>query len=333
MNGTRTYFFYADEGLVAEYDAEGNELRSYGWQPESTWTTDPLWLKCKDGSATRLYWYQNDHLGTPQKLVDSTGEVVWSASYTAFGEAQIDIETVTNNLRFPGQYWDAETGLHYNWNRYYDPDTGRYPQADPIGFDGGDVNLYAYVWNNSVNWVDSNGLEIIPGAYQSEEDLQAIQQALALIAQCAPIAGKKLLEELQKKDGFVVEIFVTYPSVNDPYKDVMEHTPRPLGKRSEIDWYPKSTCREGLSPCPPEARRPSVIALAHELVHALDNKQGSQFEDKVRDENRARGTCDFREEEISENTIIDEFNINCPELIPQGNDRIEQRPGIGCEDK
>ncbi|MCP4285496.1 MAG: type IV secretion protein Rhs, partial [Gammaproteobacteria bacterium] len=135
VDGTRTYFFYSDEGLVAEYDETGNELRSYGYQPDSTWTTDPLWLK-QNG---QYYWYQNDHLGTPQKLIDINGTEVWSAQYTAFGEAQVQVETVTNNLRFPGQYFDPETGLHYNWFRYYDPGIGRYLRVDPIGFGGKDV--------------------------------------------------------------------------------------------------------------------------------------------------------------------------------------------------
>ena len=65
--------------------------------------------------------------------------------------------TLTNNLRFPGQYHDDETGLHYNWHRYYDPDIGRYLRVDPIGLDGG-MNLYAYAGNNPVNWVDPFGL-------------------------------------------------------------------------------------------------------------------------------------------------------------------------------
>jgi len=81
-------------------------------------------------------YYHNDHLATPQKMTDSSGTVVWSADYKPFGEATVTISTITNNLRFPGQYFDAETGNLYNFFRDYNPMIGRYPQADPIGVSG-----------------------------------------------------------------------------------------------------------------------------------------------------------------------------------------------------
>jgi RHS repeat-associated protein len=93
-------------------------------------------------------------------MISGNGTVVWSARYDSFGLATVGIETVKNNLRFPGQYFDQETGLHYNWHRFYDPETGRYVSADPIGLEGG-INLYAYVANDPVNWVDPWGLEKI----------------------------------------------------------------------------------------------------------------------------------------------------------------------------
>ncbi|HIP83470.1 MAG TPA: hypothetical protein EYH19_07865 [Desulfocapsa sulfexigens] len=110
------------------------------------------------------YWYQNDHLGTPQKIIAENGAVVWSARYDGFGGAVVGVETVVNHLRFPGQYFDAETGLHYNWHRFYDPATGRYISADPIGLDGG-INLYAYVQNDPVNFIDPEGLFIFTATF------------------------------------------------------------------------------------------------------------------------------------------------------------------------
>jgi len=153
VNGKKTWYFYSEQGLTAEFNAEGKLTASYAYKPDSPWTTDPLMLT-RDG---KHYFYQNDNLGTPQRLIDSQSKVVWQASYDPFGGAHIVTEQVTNNLRLPGQYFDAETGLYYNWHRFYDPVTGRYVSADPIGLDGG-INLYAYVGGDPVNWQDPAGL-------------------------------------------------------------------------------------------------------------------------------------------------------------------------------
>ena len=150
--GSRTCFGYSDEGLIAEYDASGNQTREYGYAPGSTWSTNPLFIR-QGGTYS---WYQNDHQGRPQKIVTSSGAVVWSATYDSFGNCQVDASsTITNNLHGPGQYHDAETGLYYNLNRYYDPATGRYLSTDPIE-DG--LNLYAYCFNDPVNLMDPEGL-------------------------------------------------------------------------------------------------------------------------------------------------------------------------------
>lgn len=111
----------------------------------------------------RVYFFHNDHLGTPQAMTDLAGRTVWTAEYEPFGKALVDQDPdgdglqVINNLRFPGQYYDAESGLHYNYHRDYDPETGRYLQADPVGQAGG-LNLYSYVLGNPVRFTDSLGL-------------------------------------------------------------------------------------------------------------------------------------------------------------------------------
>ena len=116
-------------------------------------STDPLLLK----QSGQYYFYHNDHLGTPQKLTAVNGAVVWAAKYNAFGKASVSIGTVDNPFRFAGQYYDNDTGLHYNWHRYFDIKIGRYLKTDPIGFFGG-INLYEYVSNNPINNYDIDGL-------------------------------------------------------------------------------------------------------------------------------------------------------------------------------
>ncbi len=91
-------------------------------------------------------------------MTDSSSTVVWAADYKPFGEATVTISTITNNLRFPGQYYDQETGLLYNLNRDYSSLIGRYIEADPVGIGEGDNHLYIYVNNNSPNSTDPSGL-------------------------------------------------------------------------------------------------------------------------------------------------------------------------------
>jgi len=92
-------------------------------------------------------------------MTDGNQALVWRADYEPFGQAAVTVQTVVNNpLRLPGQYYDAETGLHYNYFRDYDPMTGRYLQSDPIGLAGG-FNTYAYVGGNPLTNEDPFGLD------------------------------------------------------------------------------------------------------------------------------------------------------------------------------
>jgi RHS repeat-associated protein len=115
-----------------------------------------------------LSYFHVDHLGTPQKMTDSEQNVVWEAVYEPFGEATVTAEPhYANPLRFAGQYFDAETGLHQNWNRDYDPSIGRYLQSDPIGLNGG-LSTYAYADGSPTRKVDPKGLYTwadVPSAY------------------------------------------------------------------------------------------------------------------------------------------------------------------------
>jgi RHS repeat-associated protein len=89
-------------------------------------------------------------------MTDEEGNLAWQAQYKAWGEAILVVEKIRNPLRFQGQYFDHETGLHYNRFRYYDPETGRFISKDPIGINGG-LNLFQYA-PNPITWVDALGL-------------------------------------------------------------------------------------------------------------------------------------------------------------------------------
>ncbi|WP_210559093.1 MULTISPECIES: RHS repeat-associated core domain-containing protein, partial [unclassified Pseudomonas] len=106
------------------------------------------------------FYYQLDHLGTPQELTDYSGEIVWSAQYDAYGKVSAITlageDYLDQPLRFQGQYFDAESGLHYNRHRYYDPRLGRYLTPDPVKLAGG-LNQYQYT-PNPTGWVDPLGL-------------------------------------------------------------------------------------------------------------------------------------------------------------------------------
>jgi len=163
VEGMIIFYHYDPAGkLIAETDGSGAPLRDYIYLED-----EPVAVKIY-GAQAEIYYYLNNHLGTPQQMVDGAGTVVWQADYLPFGKAEVDPSSIVeSNIRFPGQYFDVETGLHYNWHRYYDPATGRYMTPDPIGLAGG-VNLYAYVQNNPVNFVDPLGLYWFRQSWQTD---------------------------------------------------------------------------------------------------------------------------------------------------------------------
>ncbi|WP_305885087.1 RHS repeat-associated core domain-containing protein [Pleionea sp. CnH1-48] len=152
VDGTPTIYLYSLGGmLIAEVDQHGVIKKEYVYQHN-----EPLALLENDS----VYFYHNSHIGTPEILTDKNQNVVWQAKYDAFGNTTINTELVVNNIRFAGQYFDSETGFHYNWMRYYDPQTGRYITSDPIGLAGG-INTYVYALNNPLTFNDPTG-EIVP---------------------------------------------------------------------------------------------------------------------------------------------------------------------------
>ncbi|NRA70809.1 MAG: RHS repeat-associated core domain-containing protein [Gammaproteobacteria bacterium] len=118
-------------------------------------------------------------------MTDADAIVVWQANYTPFGQADIVVENVTNNIRFQGQYYDHESGLHYNYFRDYDPELGRYIQSDPIGLAGG-INTYGYVGGNPVSFIEPDGTVAIALAFPGT--WVAVREAVAYVGSAAAAA-------------------------------------------------------------------------------------------------------------------------------------------------
>uniref|UniRef100_UPI001A93885D RHS repeat-associated core domain-containing protein n=1 Tax=Pseudomonas sp. FW305-33 TaxID=2751337 RepID=UPI001A93885D len=161
VDGKTTEFFWQGDHLIAESSRE--HYRSYVYEPGSFRPLAMLDGKGPDQACP--FYYQLDHLGTPQELTDYSGDIVWAARYTAYGRlTRLNRDThqvLDQPLRFQGQYFDAETGLHYNRHRYYNPDVGRYLTPDPSKLAGG-LNGYQYT-RNPTGWVDPLGLSECPG--------------------------------------------------------------------------------------------------------------------------------------------------------------------------
>src|SRR5262245_13577438 len=109
-----------------------------------------------DPASGKRYFIFSDHLGSPVLVEDDNGKVVWQARLDPYGTAHIrGKDAIEMPLRFPGHYFDSETGLHYNRFRYYSPELGRYLQSDPLDVEGS-LNLYAYT-GNPLKQVDVRG--------------------------------------------------------------------------------------------------------------------------------------------------------------------------------
>ena len=151
IGANTTNLLYDATDLIAEYDAAGTTLqRRYVHGPG---TDEPIvWY---EGSGTTAKnWLYADHLGSIVATANATGASTGIYSYGPYGEPNT---TTGPRFRYTGQQLIGELGLYYYKARFYSPSLGRFLQTDPIGYKD-DVNLYAYVGNNSVNRIDPRGL-------------------------------------------------------------------------------------------------------------------------------------------------------------------------------
>jgi RHS repeat-associated protein len=153
IQGQVTGFVYGPGGELLGEKAAGGPEQDYVYLDGRLLAR----LDSTAGGAPTVYYFHTDALGTPQAMTDANQQIVWQARYTPFGTATVTQQTLVNNLRYPGQYFDQETLANYNLHRFYDPNTGRYISADPTGLAAG-TNLYNYVGGNPISNTDPEGL-------------------------------------------------------------------------------------------------------------------------------------------------------------------------------
>jgi len=147
-----TTYVYDNEDIVLELttDSTGTTKTFYTHGPG---IDEPLAME----RSGQYYYYHQDGLGSITAITDQSRTVVQRYSYSVFGQPR-PTTNFRNSYQYTGREYDKETGLYYYRLRYYDPMEGRFISKDPIGFEGGDVNLFGYVQNNPINATDPIGL-------------------------------------------------------------------------------------------------------------------------------------------------------------------------------
>jgi RHS repeat-associated protein len=152
---TTTNYLYDGPDIIEEVDNSGNLLATYSKGPG----IDETLAAVRSGAT---WYYEADGLGSVTSLTNSVGTLTDTYAYDSHGKLTASTGSTVNPFRYAGREFDSETGLYYYRNRYYDSSIGRFLSEDPLEFEGGDANLYRYVGNSPVTYIDPDGLGILP---------------------------------------------------------------------------------------------------------------------------------------------------------------------------
>lgn len=165
-DGEVTYFVYSGENVVAEVrDVDGSGPNSGAVSMRYLQGPAVDQVLAQESASGDVHWLLADHLGTIRDLIGVDGSVLNHIKYDSYGNVIDESNAaISTRYRYTGREFDAETGLQYNRARYYDSAVGRFISEDPIGFAGGDANVYRYVANSPVANTDPFGLEGSPAS-------------------------------------------------------------------------------------------------------------------------------------------------------------------------
>jgi RHS repeat-associated protein len=216
-----TRYLYDYEDILAEYDDSNTITNRYTHGPG---IDEPLALT----TAKESYYYHADGLGSIVAMTDASGKVVQTYEYDSFGNLKDLKNRIKQPYSYTGREYDRETNLYYYRARYYDAQVGRFVSKDPISFAGGDVNLYGYVQNNSVNSVDPMGLYWFRQAWQTPG---VVGRRGTPVPPGGPIS--EFIERYVPagyKFGEVHDAFVNFaaPEGSSPWRDLLLNVPSML---------------------------------------------------------------------------------------------------------
>jgi len=238
--GDRRYFLDGQH-LDSVFDPQGNPQSKYLRGTVIDEVVNAYHFDA-NGNATS-YTYHPDALQSVVGLSGHAGSVEETYRYGPFGDLLSAPGTTPNRMQFTGREFDSETGLYYYRARYYDPEIGRFLSEDPLGFGGGDANLYAYVGNNPIDRTDPLGLRSLTFGEK------------ALIS---PYFSDSVLSEVDVDDGF--------------WPNLTGRAWSPSGNKIRVpsDFFIDQDSGKNLRLDDPEV----IAYVAHEILHTWQRKQG-----------------------------------------------------------
>jgi RHS repeat-associated protein len=243
--------------LLAEYRVIGGiltQIARYVHGPR----LDEILVQQRNTQPTPTYLHE-DALGSTYLATNASGAVFERYAYTAFGEVTAYdttgavVANPSTRFLYTGREWIAELGLNDHRNRFYLPSTGRWLNRDPIGENGGE-NLYGFVYNSSLLWVDPSGLKLIGLDKQSKADIEKVRNGSD--------TGRKNVEQLEKSKNTHSVRTQSGPGGNQTVGD-QENESKEGGACTNTNYDPNG--QNGWS---------GDTALSHELQHAADKDSG-----------------------------------------------------------